>query len=172
MWERDVDLTNLPGNINESGAHPLDARLPRLCGLRHRGLCLESLNPGFEPRDLRILMLALLEPLLMSALPIGEIERKVPTVRLDVPITGSENCCDRRVQERQVMAHQQDTTGVVRKISHKPLLGIEVEVVGWLVEDQCVGFTEEQPGKFHPPSLATRHRCKMLVKVVRCDTEA
>ena len=172
MGERNVDLTNFSRNIDQPGTHPFNAGLPRLGGTGHRGLCLEPLNPSLQPCYLGVLVLSLLEPLFVSSLPVREVEREVPTIRLDAAITRGEHRGDGRVQQWQVMAHQQDPSRIVRQVPDKPVLCVEVEVVRRLVQDQRVGFREKQPGEFYTPSLATRHRCNRLVELTDPDPQA
>ncbi len=54
---------------------------------------------------------------------------------------------------------------------HEPLLRVDVEVVGRLVEQQQVAAREQDPGEVDPPAFATRQRGDRQVEPVGAQPE-
>ena len=61
------------------------------------------------------------------------------------------------------MRHHQHTLLQVREIFFQPLHGVEVQVVGGLVEQQVVGMTEQRLGQHHAHLLVVRDVRHLLV---------
>ncbi len=55
------------------------------------------------------------------------------------------------------MADHQQTPGIFVEERHQPALGVQIEVVGWLIQDQYIGLGEQHSGKFDPAPLSPRH---------------
>ena len=53
----------------------------------------------------------------------------------------------------------------------QPGLGVEVEVVGGLVEEQDIGLGEQDAGQFDPSPLPARHRHHRLVQLLVADPQ-
>jgi hypothetical protein len=56
------------------------------------------------------------------------------------------------------VAHDEDGAAVVDEVALEPGDGVEVEVVGGLVEEQEIGLLSEDDAELQPPALATRER--------------
>ena len=66
---------------------------------------------------------------------------------------------DGLVEQVEVVADHQQGAAVGAQEAHQPVLGVAVEVVGGLVEQEDVAAGEEDAGQLHPAPLASRqHR--------------
>ena len=63
------------------------------------------------------------------------------------------------------MRDDQESAVVIREESHKPRLGVHVEVVRGLVEEQCRGLSEKDPGQLNTPPLSSGHGGHRLIEV-------
>ena len=66
-----------------------------------------------------------------------------------------EHARDRLVEQVEVVADDEQRAAVVAQEPEQPLLGVDVEVVRRLVEQQHVAAGEQDPGQLDPPPLAT-----------------
>ncbi len=62
------------------------------------------------------------------------------------------------LEERAVVGHEQHRAGVLGQERLEPLDGVDVEVVGGLVEQQHVGGGDQRPRQQHAPPPAARQR--------------
>jgi hypothetical protein len=108
-------------------------------------------------------------PLLAAAVPLGQEVRVVAPVRLEHAVLQGQHRGDGGVEERQVVAHHQQGTRVVGEVPDEPRLGIQVEVVGGLVEQQHIGLGEQDPGQLDPAPLPARHGAHRLRHLVIGD---
>ena len=77
-----------------------------------------------------------------------------------------------RVEEVTVVAHHQHGVFKFREIVFEPCHGVEVEVVGRLVEQKVVGVAEKGLGKQHAHLLVARKVAHEHVVAVLLDAEA
>jgi hypothetical protein len=130
----------------------LEARL-RLPGLR--SLVAESLHEGFHVLLLRLLLDAhlLLQFRFFGILPGELVVAAAPEGEL-LPLQMHDGG-DRAVEEVAVVADEQDRVWIAGEIALQPQGALEVEIVGRLVEQQEVGFGEEDGRERHahaPPA--------------------
>ncbi len=116
-------------------------------------------------------MLALTLLLMASAFSLHQIVAVVPPVRLQLAMFQSEDRGDRFVEERQIVRDHQHPAPIGCEPLDEPGLGVEVEMVGRLVEEKDVGLGEEDPRQLDPPPLATGHRQHRLVELVVADPQ-
>ena len=83
-----------------------------------------------------------------------------------------EHAGDRFVEQREVVADHEQRALVLAQEAHQPDLGVDVEVVGRLVEAEHVGAGEQDAGEFDAPSLTARQRADRLVEPGVGDAEA
>ncbi len=91
------------------------------------------------------------------------VERSGVGFRL--PVAHFDDLADRVLQELAVVRDDEHRTVVAAHPAFQPLDPGHVEVVGGLVEDDQVGFFEQQPGDGQPRALAAAQRSDPLVVV-------
>ena len=69
------------------------------------------------------------------------------------------------------MADHEQPSPIGAEELHQPRLGVEVEVVGWLVEQQGLGLGEQDPRQLDAAPLAAGHGHHQLVELVCADAE-
>jgi hypothetical protein len=79
---------------------------------------------------------------------------------------------DRRVEQREIVADDDERASVRREEAHQPVFGVAVQVVRGLVEQQDVRAGEEDPCELEPPPLPTRERGDRQVQAVLRQAEA
>ena len=60
-----------------------------------------------------------------------------------------------RVDEIAIVAHEENRTGPVLEMAFEPRHAVDIEMVGGLVEQQYVGFGEQEPSQRHPHAPTT-----------------
>ncbi len=83
-----------------------------------------------------------------------------------------EHARDRLVEQFEVVADHQQRAAVGAQEPHQPGLGVDVEVVRRLVEQQHVGAGEQDAGELDPPALAAREHPERQVEAVGAEAEA
>ncbi len=78
---------------------------------------------------------------------------------------------DRFVEQLEIVADDQERAAVVAQELHQPGLGIDVEVVGGLVEQEDVAAREQNPGQLHAAALAARQHIQGQVETIGGQTE-
>jgi len=132
------------------GLHPRQHLQPRLRLPRLGRLVAEAIDEAHDMGALGLLLL-LLPGEQGHALGAGFLEKVVVALvgrqrlRLEVQDIGNH-----RVEQGTVVADDQDRAAVGLEIGLQPQRGLEIEVVGRLVEQQQVGLGEQQRGKRHP----------------------
>ena len=116
-------------------------------------------------------MASQLLPLLAAALPLLHEKGVVAPVGLDLAVVDGQHGGDRLVEERQVVADDQQRPLVGAQVLDQPRLGVEVEVVGRLVEEEDIGLGVEDPRQLHPAPLAARHGHHRLVELSFPDSQ-
>ena len=98
-----------------------------------------------------------------TAIAFDQVVGVVAPVGLQLAMLQGENRGDRLIEQGQVVGHHEHPAPICGEPLDQPRLGVEVEVVGRLVEEQDIGLGKEDPGQFHPSPLATGHRDHGLV---------
>ena len=83
-----------------------------------------------------------------------------------------EDARDRLVEELEVVADDEEGAPVAAEEPHEPRLGVGVEVVGRLVEEEDVAAGEQDAGELDPPSLAAGEDVDGKVHAVGGEAEA
>ena len=125
------------------------------------------------------------EPLDLGLLPPRELRApflvgraRRPVLRIGAPVLDElalvevQDARDRLVEQRDVVAHHEQRAAVRAQEAHEPVLGVDVEVVGRLVEEQQVAAREQDARELDPPALAARERVDRHVEPVAAQAEA
>ena len=158
----------------------LESPDPLLDAVRHSSLrCLgpEAVDDGLQPVDL----LRLLGGLLGEAYLVGRPRREVLAVGAlvlhDVPdgvFAGAvevEHASDRLVEQFEVVADDEQGPAVGPEEPEQPVLGVEVEVVRRLVEQQGVRAGEKDAGELDAAALPAGEHPERLVHPVCAKAE-
>ena len=161
-----------PSELDSLVFQLLDSGLPGSGPLCHLlGTALEAANPGFQLGDSLVLMLALPNPLLVTLLSFLEIVAVVAAERLDLTPGDGEHGGDRLVEERKVVAHQQQTSLIRGKERHQPGFGVDIEVIGRLVEQQDIGLGEQDARQLNSSALPPGHGDDRMVQLGAGDAD-
>ena len=79
---------------------------------------------------------------------------------------------DRLVEQVEVVADHEQRAAVGAQEAEQPVLGVGVEVVGGLVEQQHVAAGEQDAGQLDPAALATGEHAEGQVEAVVGEAEA
>ena len=83
-----------------------------------------------------------------------EVLRVGALVLAQVALVEVQHLRDRLVEQLEVVAHDEQRTAVRAEEAHQPFLGVDVEVVGGLVEHQVVGAAEQDARELDAAALA------------------
>src|SRR5262249_6591150 len=123
----------------ESGQH-LDARLrlARLCGLGA-----EAIDEGLQPLALRLLLLG---ELAIERLPFATLTLELAVaaaIEGELPRGQVEDPVDSVVEQIAVVADDDDRARISRDMALEPKRGLEIEIIGRLVEQQQIGLRKQ-----------------------------
>ena len=173
--EADLHLP-LPGGP-VGGPHPLDALLHGLGPLED--LVVARIGPDpqllgglLQLLDLGLLLLILLQLLLVAALLLHHIEAVIAGVELRLPLLDLDDPVHHPVQEPAVVGDRQHRALELVQILLQPLGGLQVQVVGGLVQQQDVGVLQDQPAQVHPGLLPAGEPVEELFPHPRADLKA
>ncbi len=120
-----------------------------------------------------------LQPLHLGLLPPGERTQprlvgaaRGPVLRVGPPVLDDpvavqmQDPRDRAVEQAEVVADDHERPAVPGEELHQPVLGVAVEVVRRLVQEQEVRAREQDPGELESPALATGERSDRQVEPV------
>ncbi len=79
---------------------------------------------------------------------------------------------DGLVEQVEVVAHDEQRTAVAAQELHEPRLGVGVEVVRRLVEEEHVATGVEDAGQLHPAALAARQHAEGQVQAIGAQPQA
>ena len=140
----------------------LELGRPRVQGLRLArplgGLPAHRIREGLQPADLLLLTAGERRETHLVARSRLPVLRVGTAVLHDAVAIQMQDPRDRRVQQADVVAHDHQPALVPGQELHEPRLGIGVEVVRRLVQQQEVGSAEEDPGELQPPPLPSGER--------------
>ena len=151
---RERELERAVGVRGRDPLHPLERLDPALRLLRLRRLGPEAVDERLQVRDLpllfhvgRLLQRELLRALALELRIVAAVGLQLPRIEMDDPV-------DDAVEKIAVVRDEQQRPGVAREPVLEPQHGVEVEVIGGLVEEQEVraahqGLREIEP---HPPA--------------------
>ena len=146
----------------------LHARLG-LCRLARLGL--EPIDEGLDVTALIFLLFPQLDRqgLLFPALPFEGVI--AAAIELQPTLGQMENEVDRPVQEIAIVADDENGMGIVREVVLEPERALKVEIVRRLVEQQEVGFGEQQRGKgdAHAPAAGELGAGALLRRMVEAE---
>ena len=117
--------------------------------------------------------LAILSGLLR--LPCGallEEARVRAAVHVEASVLERQHAVDRIVEQRDVVGDHEDARARRPQELHDPCLGVEVEVVGGLVEDQQLATGVEQSGELQAPALPAREHPDVAVELSLAEPHA
>ena len=157
----------------------LEADDALLLAVRHRrlgGLGPETVDDGLQAGDLlglqhRLLRQALLvggacgAVLAVGALVLDDLADRLLGRSVEVQHAG-----DRLVEQIEVVADHQQRAAVGAQELHQPHLGVDVEVVGRLVEQQHVAAGEQDAGQLDAPPLAAAQHADRQLQPVATET--
>ena len=158
----------------------LEAHDPLLDAVGHRrlgGLGAEAVDERLQPVDLLGLALGQLGQPDLVLLPRHEVLAVGALVLLDRADAGLvvalevEHAGDGLVEQVEVVADHEQRAPVGAHEAEQPVLGVAVEVVGGLVEEQHVAAGEQDAGDLDPSPLAARQRADRLVEAVGFEAE-
>ena len=145
------------------GAHTLDAPLHVdgpfvLLVVAFKCPQAHLLRRGLQLGDLGLLLLVLLEPLLIPALLFLHIEGVVAGVELRLSVLDFRHPFDHFVQKPAVVGDGQHRALEPLQIALQPFGGVQVQVVGGLVQQQDMGVLQNEPGQVDPGFLPAGQR--------------
>ena len=136
------------------------------------GLPAHRVGERLEPFDLVRLPGRELGPPLGIAFARGEILRIGTAVLDEHALVDVQHARDRLVEQLEVVTDHEEAAAEGAQELHEPLLGVDVEVVRGLVEEQEVAAGEEDARELHAPALAARQRGDGQVEPVGAEAEA
>ena len=103
--------------------------------------------------------------------PLSVVRAVVATERGQPPVAELPDARHRRVEEGAVVGGDQERARASPEVLLEPFEGVEVEVVGGLVEQQQVRVGDDQAGQRRPRLLAARQRGRWLRPLVAREAE-
>ena len=138
----------------------------RFCGLvPHR------IRERAQPADLRLLAHRDLRPPLLVGLPRDEVLRIRAAVLDELTLVEVQHARDRLVEQREVVADDEQRAAVRAQERHQPRLGVDVEVVRRLVEQHEVAAREQDARQLGAPALAAGERADREIEPVGREPE-
>ena len=125
----------------------------------------------FHVGDLDLLLLPQLHDALLLRLLLAQIELVVAVIELQAAaLQGGDHPAD-RVDEGAVVRDQEDGAGIRLQIALEPEQGVDVEMVGRLVEQQQVRLAEQEPRQRHAHRPAAAERVHRALEVGHLEAE-
>ena len=135
------------------------------------GLTAHRVGERAEAIDLARLARRELGAALRIAFAGDEVLRVRAAVLDELALVDVQHARDRLVEQLEVVTDHEEPTAERPQELHEPLLGVDVEVVRRLVEQEEVAAGEQDPGELHPPPLSPRQRGDRQVETIRPETE-
>ena len=159
------------------GAHPLDTPLHgdgAAVGLVHalEGPEAKLLRRMLQLLDLGLLLQVLLHALLIAALLFHGVKAVVSAVKLRLAVLDLNDPGDDAVQEIAVMGNGHHSAPETADVLLQPLRGVEVQMVGRLVQQQDVRILQDEAAQVHPGLLTARELVEELCAHVVRDGKA
>ena len=159
------------------GTHPLDAALhgngPAI-GLVH---ALKSPQPQllrrfFQLSDLGLFLFILLHPLLITALFFHGVEAIVAGVELRLAVFNLDHSGHGAIQKIAVMGNGHHRPPELLDVIFQPLCGMEIQMVGWLVQQQDIRILQNQTAQIHPRLFSAGELVKQAAPHIAGDGQA
>ncbi len=159
------------------GAHTLDAPLHVDGPFVLLVVALERpqahlLRRGLQLGDLGLLLLVLLEPLLVTPLLFLHIEGVVAGVKLRLSVLDFRHPFDHLVQKPAVVGDGQHRALEPLQVALQPLGGVQIQVVGGLVQQEDVGVLQYKPCQVDPGLFPAGQRVKGARAHIGPDAQA
>ena len=129
----------------------------------HEGPEVQLFRRALQLLDLGPVLFILLELFLKAALPLENKKAVVAAVKFGPAVHDLDAALRDDVEEIAVVADRKHRALEVQDIILQPFGGVQVKVVGRLVEQQDVRILEDQPREVHARSLAARERVEGLL---------
>ena len=170
-WELEAQRSLLGGLLDPL---PLDPRhrLQLALGLSRLGAIAEAVD---EPLEVGELLLLALELVGLHGQALGALPPPVRVAALGQPALAAVELEHRggdRLQEPAVVADEHDRGVQPVQVLLEPLDGVDVEVVGGLVEQQHVGLAGQRPGQRGAGQLTAREGVQRPFQVIGCEAQA
>ena len=107
-----------------------------------------------------------------SSLPCDEVLRVRAVVLDELAVVEVQDARDRLVEQREVVADDEQRAAERAQERHQPFLGVDVEVVRRLVEQQEVVAGEQDARELDPPAFTTRERADREVEAIGGEPES
>ena len=116
----------------------------------------KAVDEILEVLDFALLVFVSRDVLLVAGLFLDKVVVVVAAVAVELLARDLDDSVANGIEEGAVVRNDQESAGVVGEVVLKPTERLEVEVVGWLIEHEEVGFHGEEAGKVraHNPSAA------------------
>ena len=101
-----------------------------------------------------------------------EVLRVRALVLAQVALVEVQHLGDRLVEQFEVVAHDEQRAAVRAQEAHQPFLGVDVEVVGGLVEDEVVGAAEQDACQLDASPLSTGEGGERELRAIGREAEA
>ena len=158
---RDRELASLARRLGALGLEPLEPCL-MLVHLGELAVAAIPLDQLLFADDLLGLGRDVLDSPGVPLLALAVVGRVVAAERGQPAVPEFPDPVDGRVEERPVVRRDQQRAGALAQVVLQPLEGVEVEVVGRLVEQEQVGVRDDKAGQRRAGLLAAGHRGRRL----------
>ncbi len=173
LGKAEIDaLEILPGFLDCDVLQTLDLFLLGLGAGGHRGLGAEAVDEFLQVRDLALLVLELGGLLFLAGVLLVQVVVVVAGVLVEPAAAQFEDARAKRIQEFAIVGNEDQPAGVTREIVLEPEQGLEIEVVGRLVEHEQRGLADQQAGEVRAHDPAAGKGFGLLVMVGLAETEA
>ena len=138
----------------------------------HEGPQVELVRRLLELADLGLLLLVLAELLLVPPLLLDGVEGVVAGVKLRLAVADLDDPADGPVQEVAVVADGHHRALEAADIVLQPLHGVEIQVVGGLVQEKDVRVLQDEAAQVHPGLLPAGEAVEELLPHGLGDAQA
>ena len=138
----------------------------------HKGPQVHLLRRLLQLLDLGLLLQILLHALLIAALLFNGIKAVVPAVKLRLAVQNFNDAGDGAVQEIAVVGDGDHGAPEGADIVLQPLGGLQVQVVGGLVQQENVRVLQDQAAQVHPGFLPAGQLVKQPLAHIAVDGQA
>ena len=138
----------------------------------HKGPEVELVHRRLELLQLGLLLFVALQLLVEAAFLFHHIEGVVPGVKVDLALLQFHNAVHHPVQEVAVVGDGEDGALVLAEVALQPLGGVEVQVVGGLVQQEEVGVLQNETGQVDPGLFPAGEGGKLLLPHGLGDAQA
>ena len=121
-------------------------------------LVAHDVGERLQPLDLRLLARRELAPACLVLFPCDEVLRVGALVFDELAVVEVQDAGDRLVQQREVVADDEQRAAERAEEVHQPGFGVDVEVVRRFVEQQQLVAGEQDARELDPPAFATGER--------------